>query len=298
MNAFAKPRLLVTGGSGFLGTHLMRMALSKFEVHYIAHKQISPINNVFAHNVSLNYFPVLEQKVRLLRPDFILHLAADANANHCEVFPWSSWKINVEATKHLALLAATEGIKLCFASTDLVFDGTKGTYDETDIPNPINKYGAQKVEAEKIVLSLAPRAAVFRLPLMFGNPVGKQNYFSQMIADLKAQQEVKLFIDEFRSVCGVKSVAQGVLSLMERAEGVVHLGGNERLSRYEFGILAAKVFGCDISLIKPCLQSDINMPAPRPKDVSLNSTKGIYLGFRPLGTEEELRLIAHEATLN
>lgn len=299
MNYLSKPRLLVTGGSGFVGFHLMKNALKNFEVHYFAHKTFSPIHNVIAHQVSLNYFPSLKQKIQQLKPDFIIHLAADANANHCEVFPWTSWKINVEATKHLAVIAASENIKFCFASTDLVFDGNKGNYSETDPPNPINKYGAQKVEAEKMVLSIANKnATIFRLPLMFGNIVGKQSYLSQMIHSLKNQQEVKLFTDEYRSICGVNSVAVGMLTLMEKTQGIIHLGGKERLSRFEFGEMAAKVFGCSTALLKPCQQADVTMPAPRPKDVSLNSAKGIYLGFRPLGTEEELRLIAHESTLN
>jgi dTDP-4-dehydrorhamnose reductase len=298
MIRYVKPRLLVTGGTGFVGYHLMKNALLQFEVHYIAHTSISPINEVFAHHVSLNDFLTLEQKIKQLRPDYIIHLAADANANHCETFPWSSWKINVEASKHLALIAGAEDIKLCFASSDLVFDGTKGNYKETDVPNPINKYGAQKWEAEKIILSLLAKAVVFRLPLMFGNTESKRSHLMQMLQQLRSQQEVKLFTDEYRSICGVNSVTRGMLSLMDKAQGVYHLGGKERMSRYDFGVMAAKIFGCPTHLIKPCLQKNIPMPAPRPKDVSLNSEKAIYLGFRPLGAEEELRLIAHESTLN
>jgi dTDP-4-dehydrorhamnose reductase len=180
----------------------------------------------------------------------------------------------------------------------LVFDGTKGSYSETDQPNPINKYGAQKAEAEKMVLSIAQNATIFRLPLMFGHVHGKQSYLTQMIRSLQSQQEVKLFIDEYRSICGVNSVAKGILSLLDKSNGIIHLGGKERLSRYEFGAIAAKVFGCNTALLKPCRQEDVPMPAPRPKDVSLNSAKGIYLGFRPLGIEEELRFIANESTLN
>lgn len=294
MESFSKPRLLITGGSGFLGTHLMPLALQNFEVHYIVHNNISTINNVFAHNVSLNDFDALEQKIRLLKPDFILHLAASSNANYCESFPWLSWKTNVEASKHLALIAASENIKLCFTSTDMVFDGKKGNYDENDLPNPINKYGEQKVEAEQIILSTVKNVVVFRLPLMFGIMEGKDTFFSLMMTALKTQQKTKLFTDEFRSICGVQSVAQGILSLLEKAEGIVHLGGKERISRYDFAMLSAKVFGYDSSVILPCLQSEMKMPAPRPKDASLNSSKGIYLGFEPMKLEEELRLIAHE----
>ncbi|HRN93736.1 MAG: SDR family oxidoreductase [Chitinophagales bacterium] len=297
MNSYSNPRLLVTGATGFLGSSLLPIALENYEVHYIVHENLSPFSNAYPHQVSLNDFSTLARVIRQIKPSIILHLAAVTDANFCEVFPWSAWKINVETTKHLALIAAQENIKLCFASTDMVFDGEKGNYTETDVATPISKYGIQKVEAEKIVLNASSQNAIFRLPLMFGS-LAKKNYFAHVITALKEQKPIKLFTDEYRTICGVESVATGIITLLEKANGIFHLGGPQRISRYEFGLLAAKIFKLDSHLIMPCLQSEIKTTAPRPKDVSLNSTKAIYLGFRPKGLEEELRIIAHEATLS
>jgi dTDP-4-dehydrorhamnose reductase len=294
-----KPRLLLTGGSGFLGHHIIPLALQKFEVHYVVNKTYCSFQNTISHNINLNNYYATTQQISLLKPDYMLHLAAISDANYCEVFPWNSWKINVEVASHLAKIAAQERIAFAFTSTDLIFDGTQGNYSEEDAPNPLNKYGAQKWEAEKLITKHNPNATIFRLPLMFGKAItAKTNYLSDLVAKLKKNERVNLFTDEYRSVCGANSVAQGILKLLGKNNETYHLGGTERLSRYEFGIMAAKVFGCDTSLIHACKQEDVKMAAPRPKDVSLNSSKAIYLGFRPLSSEEELRLIANVNTLN
>ena len=294
-----KPRLLLTGGSGFLGHHLIPLALQKFKVHYVVHKTYCSIENAVPHNINLNDYYATAQYINLLKPDYILHLAASPDANYCEVFPWNSWKINVEASMHLAKIAALENIPFAFTSTDLIFDGTQGNYTEEDTPNPVSKYGAQKWEAEKLIHQQNPDAAIFRLPLMFGKAyTAKVNYLTDLVAKLKKGEKVNLFTDEYRSVCGANSVAHGILKLLGKAKGTYHMGGPERLSRYEFGMMVVKIFGCDPALIHACKQEDVKMAAPRPKDVSLNSSKAIYLGFRPLGSEEELRLIANATSLN
>ena len=294
-----KPRLLLTGGSGFLGHHFIPLALQKFEVHYVVHKTYCSIENAIPHTINLNDYFATEQYINLLKPDYILHLAALSDANYCEAFPWNSWKINVEASMHLAKIAAKENIPFAFTSTDLIFDGTQGNYTEQDAPNPLSKYGAQKWEAEKLIHLHNPDATIFRLPLMFGKAyTSKVNYLTDFISKLQKGEKVNLFTDEYRSVCGANSVAQGILKLLGKTKGTYHLGGPERLSRYDFGMLVVKVFGCDPALIHACKQEDVKMAAPRPKDVSLNSSKAIYLGFRTLGSEEELRLIANVSTLN
>ncbi len=294
-----KPRLLITGGSGFLGTHLIPIATRQWEVHNVVHQNDAAYEAAVAHKVNLNDFYNTLQTIRLLKPDFVLHMAANANANHCQTFPWSGWKINVEASAILAKVCAQEKIGFAFASTDLVFDGEQGNYKEEDTTNPISKYGMQKEEAEKLILQHHPSAAIIRLPLMFGSPaIAKQNFLAEMISKLTRREKVNLFTDEYRSVCGANSVAKGIVKLMSEVQGIIHLGGSQRLSRYEFGMMAAKIFGLDTSLIVGCKQSEVRMAAPRPKDVSLNSDKAIYLGFRPLSSEEELMLIANAGTLN
>ena len=129
---------------------------------------------------------------------------------------------------------------------------------------------------------------------MFGAlEASDKNYFPGFIRNMKEGKSNKLFYDEYRSLCGAKSVAEGILHLCEEVSGIVHLAGAERVSRYDFGIAIAQAFGLDKSLLQSCSQKDVQMAAPRPADVSLNIQKAISLGYAPLGYQEELRHIAN-----
>jgi len=84
-----------------------------------------------------------------------------------------------------------------------------------------------------------------------------------------------------------------LLLALDKVQGIIHLGGKERLSRYEFGLLMAQAFQLPTAQIQPCLQSDVPMSAPRPRDVSLDSSRAFSLGYQPLAIAEELRFLAN-----
>jgi dTDP-4-dehydrorhamnose reductase len=97
-----------------------------------------------------------------------------------------------------------------------------------------------------------------------------------------------LFIDEFRTPVSGEAAAEGMLIALERLPGMIHLGGPERISRYGFGRLLAEVLHVPGAKLNPCRQKDIPMSAPRPPDVSLDSSKANYMGFRPYSLRREL----------
>ena len=97
-----------------------------------------------------------------------------------------------------------------------------------------------------------------------------------------------LFTDEVRTVVSVSDAAKGLLLALERARGIIHLGGRERVSRYQFGLKLAGVLGVAGELLTACTSKDFPMPAPRPADVSLNSEKAYSIGYAPGLIEEEL----------
>lgn len=287
----SKKKLLLTGASGFLGYHLLRVA-GDWEVYGIAFsKPVQYANSITLVSDLTNYIE-LGNLFDDISPDAVIHTAAVSNANFCEQNKEWSYALNVEATKNIVGICSDFQIPFVFTSTDLVFDGKKGMYCESDEKNPLNTYGEQKALAEDKVLSIYPAATVLRLPLMFGEPrASTANYLQKFIGELQNNQPVPLFSDEYRSIAGARSIAQGIFTLMKHS-GTIHIAGNEKLSRYSFGIKAAEVLGLNTALIHACSQKDVKMAAPRPADVSLDISKAISLGYKPATIAEELNLIA------
>lgn len=220
----------------------------------------------------------------------VIHTAAQSKPNVCQNYPEESYRINVTATVNLAGLCADADIPFLFTSTDLVFDGTNPPYREDDPVSPLSYYGEQKAIAEQKILSRHSQATICRMPLMFGASPTADSFIQPFIKALKAEQELKLFVDEFRTPISASTAADGLFLALNKAQGLLHLGGKERLSRYEFGRLMVKVLNLPEDRLKTCRQQDIVMAAPRPVDVSLDSSKAFALGYQPLSLKKSYRL--------
>jgi len=107
----------------------------------------------------------------------------------------------------------------------------------------------------------------------------------------KKGKELRLFVDEFRTPVSAKAAISGIFLALEKVRGLIHLGGIERISRYDFGMLLMNMLNIQKAKLSPCGQRDVVMPAPRPPDVSLDSTKAFAVGFKPLPLAEELKAL-------
>ena len=287
-----KKKLLLTGASGFLGYHLLRLA-ADYEVYAVYHTRAGDYGGATWVNCNLTNYIDTGNLFDDIEPDLVIHAAAISDANYCQQHEDAAMAVNVEASINLAGICSDFQIPFVFTSTDLVFDGTKGSYEETDAVNPLNAYGEQKVIAEREIHRIYPPALIARLPMLFGRPeASKANYLNKLLSQLRNWEMAKLFVDEYRSAAGARSVAKGLLQVAETATGIVHIAGPERLSRYDFGVLVANHFGIDKGLLEACSQKDVKMAAPRPADVSMNIAKAVTLGYAPLTADEELKLIA------
>ncbi|MBD1917920.1 MULTISPECIES: SDR family oxidoreductase [Cyanophyceae] len=291
-------RLLITGASGFLGWHLARAAQATWQVEGTYHHHSPPLPGVKLHCIDLTDAIALKEWLAQVAPDAVIHTAALSQPNRCEQEPDLSYAMNVEATRVLAQICGDSGtdrfanrhIPFAFTSTDQVFDGQAAPYDETSPPSPISVYGRHKVEAEAIIQTAHPNAVICRMPLLYGPPSPTAECFLQgFLRTLEAGQPLHLFTDEFRTPAYVEDAAAGLLLALEKASGLLHLGGPDRLSRYDFGLHLAEVFGFDKTLLVPSKQADVPMPAARPADVSSGSRRAIDLGYRPRGVVAGLR---------
>ncbi|MEH2165806.1 MAG: NAD(P)-dependent oxidoreductase [Nostoc sp.] len=285
-------KLLITGASGFLGWHLCQLAKQEWDIYgtYLSHPLEIPDMKILKAN--LTNFQELKRIFNDVKPEAVIHTAAHSQPNFCQTHPEESHAINVVASCNIAGLCADNSIPCAFTSTDLVFDGLNAPYRETDAVCPVNLYGEQKAIAEADMLERYPMTAVCRMPLMFGaaTPTAK-SFIQSFIQTLQAEKELSLFIDEFRTPVSGISAARGLLLALEKVNGIIHLGGKERISRYDFGHILVEVFQLPVTKLKSCRQQDVKMAAPRPTDVSLDSSKAFALGYQPLSVKEELQAI-------
>ncbi|WP_414544664.1 SDR family oxidoreductase [Nostoc sp. CCY0012] len=282
-------KLLITGISGFLGWHICQLAKTNWEVYGTCYSHSLDIPGVKIIPIDLTDFAELKQLLREIKPAAVIHTAAQSQPNFCQTHPQESYKINVTASCDLAGLCADDAIPCAFTSTDLVFDGLNAPYKETDPVCPVNLYGEQKVAAEIGMLDRYPLTTVCRMPLMFGGETPTAKSFIQpFMQTLKDGKELSLFTDEFRTPASATTAAKGILLALEKVNGYLHLGGKERISRYDFGRLLVEVFQLPTTGLKGCRQQDVKMAAPRPADVSLNSSQAFALGYQPLSIKSEL----------
>jgi dTDP-4-dehydrorhamnose reductase len=255
----------ITGAGGLIGSYLVRLAPK-----YAPPFQIIPLMRA---DLDLTDFAAVEQRFRADPPRLVIHCAAMSKSPACQAQPAQARKINVEATAHLAALASEAEADFIFFSTDLVFDGRKGNYVESDPVNPLSIYGATKVEAEAIVARNS-RHIVVRTSLNSGaSPDGRSACNQQLRAAWAEGKSVKLFHDEFRSPIPAAVTARAVWELATHPRGGLwHLAGAERLSRLQIGRLLAARHPELAVRIESCSLREYE-GAPRPADTSLNCAK-------------------------
>lgn len=282
-------KLLLTGASGFLGWNICREAYKSWEIFGTVFTHPVKIKGVKIIQIDLTRFREFEKLFKEIGPDAVIHTAALSSPDYCQQNKAGTRKINVDTPVNIAGLCADNNIPFVFTSSDLVFDGLNAPYKEGDPVCPVNLYGEQKVRAEEGIIKRYPGAAVCRMPLMFGDPgPAASSFFQTMVTAFREGRELRLFEDEYRTPVSGKTAAQGLFIAMGKMKGLVHLGGTERISRYNFGLLMMSVLGTRNARIIRCRQKDITTAATRPPDISLDSSKAYSMGFKPLPLKDQL----------
>lgn len=256
-------RIVITGAAGLIGQYVVRNATRwapEWEVHGLSRADLD-----------LTDQKAVEQVWLALKPNAVIHCAALSRTKDCERDPQQARRINVEATAYLAGLS--ERIPFVFLSSGEVFDGKVGWYRETDDPHPINVYGQTKLEAEQCLLQ-NPNHTVVRIVLTAGASLnGDRSFVEDMSRVAKSGNAMTLYDDEFRCPLPAGVIARAIWELVNRgATGLYHLGGQDRLSRWEIGQALLAWY--------PELQGHLivgastdHTGAPRPPDLSLKCDK-------------------------
>ena len=283
-----KPKMLVTGGSGYLGGWVARLARAGWDVTatYFTHPVDEP-------GVAWRWLDVRDEAavaalVAEVRPAVIVHTAA-CNPGYGTNFEAT----NAVGSGHVARAAAACGARLIHISSDALFDGEKGNYVEEDPPTPITPYGRSKALAEEEVRASGAEAVIVRTSLIYGWRPRLARQVRWIVDDLEAGKPVRLFTDELRCPVWVESLAAAVVELAGLDyTSVLHVAGAQILSRYEFGVRMLRFHGLDLGSIIPARSREVGTGFPRPRrplDCTLDCSRARSLLRTPLpGVDEVL----------
>jgi len=262
-DAASKPLAWITGANGLIGNYLVQTA-----PRFAPHRRLRALTR---DQLDLLDFAAVRREFQKDQPQLIIHCAAVSSLAEAQANPDLARRVNVSVTELLAGLAAD--IQFVFFSTDLVFDGRKGNYVETDVVNPIHVYGETKAAAEKIVLR-NPHHIVVRTSINGGKSrAGNRGFNEQLRLAWQAGRDMNLFTDEFRCPIFAGETARSIWELVnQRRTGLFHVAGAEKLSRWQIGQLLAVRWPQLNPKITPTSAKNFPGP-PRALDTSLNISK-------------------------
>jgi dTDP-4-dehydrorhamnose reductase len=266
------PLAWITGANGLIGNYFVRTAL-----HFAPRWRVRALAR---SDFDLLDFTSVRREFQKDQPRLVVHCAAISTVADTQKNPGLARRVNVEITQVLAELAAES--RFVFFSTDLVFDGTRGNYVETDAPNPLHVYGETKTVAEEFVLK-NPHHLVVRTSINAGlSRAGNRGFNEQLRLSLQAGQGMTLFTDEFRCPIPAVETVRTVWELVgKNCAGIYHVAGADKLSRWQIGQLLVGRWPEIKVQIKSGSAKRFPGP-PRALDTSLDISKVQNVLARPL----------------
>lgn len=277
-----KPTMLVTGGSGYLGGWTARLAATSWDVTatFSSHETSEP--GIRWQRLDVRDRKAVAAVIDELQPEAVVHTAA-VNPGQRDDFTG----VNVTGTRNVAVAAADADARLIHISTDLVFDGRRGNYTETDPISPLTPYGGSKAQGELEVLASGADGAIVRTSLIYGWQPTIARSLQWMLDAVAAGEQLRLWSDEMRNPIWVESLAAAVVELAGiDYTGFLHIAGAQPLSRYEFGVRLLRHHGVDST---PVVATPSPPDATRPLDCTMDSSLAREVLRTPLpGVDEVL----------
>ena len=257
-----------------LGLNLALEAAQAHRVFGVAHSAALHTEAFTVLQADLLAPGAVERLLDQTQPDWVIHCAALAVLDACEANPPLARQLNTELPALLAQHVARGGARLLHVSTDAVFDGRRGGYTEDDPPNPLSVYARTKLEGEHRVLAIDPQAIVARVNLFGWSLSGKRSLAEFFFNNLTAGKPVMGFTDVYFCPLLANDLAQVFLAMLaQELQGLYHVVSGECLSKYDFGVRLAQLFGLDANLIQATQVEDSGLKVPRSPRLTLSNTR-------------------------
>ena len=205
------------------------------------------------------------------KPDIVINCAGRNDIDFLEKNPEQAIAINSIGPEIIAKKCEECNSRLVHISTDSIFDGQKGMYDENDVPNPKNIYAKTKLEGEKKVTKECSNSVIVRTNF-YGIDNSRKYLFNNMLEKLKQKQDIIGFDDVHFTPLSVENLSQQITDVtFSNYKGIIHLGSDKKISKYEFCKSMAQKLGFGENYVKQGSIDDFSFIAERPKNTSLNN---------------------------
>jgi dTDP-4-dehydrorhamnose reductase len=263
-------RVLITGSAGMLGSAVYPAFVAAG--HEVTATDLHPraIGDLPMDRLDVRDFTAVAATLDQVRPDLVLHLAAETDLETCEVDPDHAYLTNTVGTQYVAVACQQRGPQIVYISTAGVFDGEKGDdpYTEFDSPNPINVYGDSKYQGERLVSHLVPRHFIVRAGWMVGGADRDHKFVAKIAEQLRnGARTIYAVTDKLGTPTYTEDFARNLLPLIETPfYGLYHMACRGRGSRLDVARALLDYYGRTDVEVQP-VTSDYfaeTYPAPRP----------------------------------
>ena len=278
----AVTRLFVTGGRGMVGGYV-RDVFDGAEVFVT--------DLVGAERVDVRDRDLVQRVVRDVRPDVVLHLAAATDVDRCQLEPEWARLNNAVGTENVAIAARDVGAVLVYVSTGSVFSGEQAEpYVETDAPGPVNVYATTKLEGERIVTNVLPRAYIVRAGWMIGGGAVDTKFVGKMAELIAAgRTPLRAVADTSGSPTYAKDLLAGIRRLLATERyGLYHMANAGTCTRYDMALAIVEALGRRDVIVEKADSSAFPLPAPRPRSEAMRNANLQALGMEQRPWREAL----------
>lgn len=305
-------KILITGSNGLLGQHLIKLLKQQNNYQIIATARgENRLKDQHGYQyVSLNICDETQVKKVIADniPDVIIHSAAMTKVDDCEIKKEQCWKSNVLATQYLIKSAQQIKSSFLLISTDFIFNGESGPYDENALPDPLSYYGTSKLAAEMLLMTSQLRWAIARTVLVYGiaEDMSRSNIILWVKKSLEQGKKIRVVDDQWRTPTLVRDLAIGCQLITDKflanndvdtnkISGIFNISGRDFLTPYEMALKTADHFHLDKSLIEKADASSFTQTAKRPPKTGFIIDKARkILGYEPHSFEEGIKIVGEE----
>lgn len=293
-------KILITGANGLLGQKLVQLLVKEQGVDPIATGRGScrlpdTLGSFKYREMDISDRQQVEEVISNENPDVLINTAAMTQVDECEQNQEKCWELNVEAVKHLVNACSKANTFLIHLSTDFIFDGEDGPYDEEARPNPISFYGESKLGSEKVITDSKTDWAIVRTVLVYGiaHDMSRSNIILWVKNSLEQGKPIKVVTDQWRTPTLAEDLAYGCyLVAKKKAKGIFNISGKDFLTPYDMAVKTADFFKLDKNYMTKADASNFSQPAKRPPRTGfiINKAREV-LGYDPHSFEEGIEIV-------